>query len=141
MPWRRRSSRSTRAPTARAPDSGSPWSTRWRRRTEGRRRRRTGRGAARPSPCACAPADRRAILAGMAVLTISADLGTPGEDIGRRVAGAAGMAFADADDIFELGRQMHPEIEVSGDFASLERRIGGRMMGLALGLAMTVGAP
>lgn len=76
----------------------------------------------------------------MTVLTIASDLGVPGDQIGRSVAAAAGMTYVDATALLALGKLLHPEITVSDDVDLLERRIGGRLTKLALGLAVTGGA-
>ena len=76
----------------------------------------------------------------MTVLTIASDLAVPADQIGRAVADAAGMAYVDAPALLALGKLLHPEINVSDDVEVLERRIGGRLTQLALGLALSGGA-
>ena len=79
-------------------------------------------------------------LLAMSVLTIAGDLGIEAEEIGRKVADAAGMAYVDASALLELGKQLHPEITVADEVEALERRIGGQLTKLALGLAISAGA-
>lgn len=74
----------------------------------------------------------------MAVWTISAQPGTPGDDVAARLAAQADVALFDRKALAPLAEQLSPEL---GRLDDVEGRFGGRLNALSLALAMTYGAP
>jgi hypothetical protein len=74
----------------------------------------------------------------MAVWTISAQPGTPGVEVAAGLAAAAEAPLFDRDALVSIVREFSPEL---GDLDDVEGRFGGRLNALALGVAMTYGAP
>jgi hypothetical protein len=74
----------------------------------------------------------------MAVWTISAQPGTPGIEVAAGLAARAEVPLFDRKALEPIVRELSPEL---GDLDDVEGRFGGRLNALALGLAMTYGAP
>jgi hypothetical protein len=74
----------------------------------------------------------------MAVWTISAQPGTPGIEVAAALAARAGVPLFDRKALEPIVLELSPEL---GDLDDVEGRFGGRLNALALGLAMTYGAP
>jgi hypothetical protein len=74
----------------------------------------------------------------MAVWTISAQPGTPGIEVAARLAARVEVPLFDRKALEPIVRELSPEL---GDLDDVEGRFGGRLNALALGLAMTYGAP
>jgi hypothetical protein len=74
----------------------------------------------------------------MAVWTISAQPGTPGIEVAAGLAARVEVPLFDRKALEPIVRELSPEL---GDLDDVEGRFGGRLNALALGLAMTYGAP
>jgi hypothetical protein len=74
----------------------------------------------------------------MAVWTISAQPGTPGVEVAAGLASRAEVPLFDREALVSIVRAFSPEL---GDLDDVEGRFGGRLNALALGVAMTYGAP
>jgi hypothetical protein len=74
----------------------------------------------------------------MAVWTISAQPGTPGVEVAAELAWRAEVPLFDRKALEPLVHKLKPEL---GNLDDVEGRFGGRLNALALGLAMTYGAP
>jgi hypothetical protein len=74
----------------------------------------------------------------MAVWTISAQPGTPGIEVADGLAARAEVPLFDRKALEPIVRELSPAL---GDLDDVEGRFGGRLNALALGLAMTYGAP
>jgi hypothetical protein len=75
----------------------------------------------------------------MSVWTIAAQEGTGGERIAADLAAAAGVPLLDRPALARIAHELDPdELEVE-DLEEIERRFGGRLRMLALGMAYTAG--
>jgi hypothetical protein len=74
----------------------------------------------------------------MAVWTISAQAGTPGVEVAVGLAARADVPLFDREALVSIVSAFNPEL---GDLDDVEGRFGGRLNALALGVAMTYGAP
>jgi Cytidylate kinase-like family len=74
----------------------------------------------------------------MAVWTISAQPGTPGVEVAAELAASAEVPLFDREALVSIVSAFNPEL---GDLDDVEGRFGGRLNALALGVAMTYGAP
>jgi Cytidylate kinase-like family len=74
----------------------------------------------------------------MPVWTISAQAGTPGAEVAAGLAARAEVPLFDREALVSIVSALSPEL---GDLEDVEGRFGGRLNALALGVAMTYGAP